>query len=310
MPVPHLGHFTGTIQSVNTSTNPKGFTLQALDGRTLTIDVNSSTTYSYPSSVCSADNFSCLATQQVVRVEVSLQTDGTLLASEVNYVQPTAQTTVEGNIIRLSTSGGNTVMDLIPQHRWSTPSQIPLGHRITVTVPSSGVTYAVDSDSFMLPGGLSFASASDLIVGQEVSVVVQGSVTTSGGSDSWTPWAGPAATSFTTNSITLKPSQITGSVAAIPTTGQLSFTLSTLPAFFVSPFATHGATPPWVPVEITIQTTAATTFTNLTPDSISGLAVNDVVSVEGWVFSTPSIATNVTVAADSVLGRPGPKPLF
>ena len=166
------------------------------DGRTFTIDVDSSTTYDYPSSVCSTDNFSCLATQQVVKVEVSLQTDGTLLASEVNYVQPAGQMTVEGNIIRLSTSGGNTLMDLILQQGPDASNTLLFGRRVTVTVPASGVTYAIDSGTFTIPGGLSFASASDLIVGQEVSVVVQGSVATPNVSGSSSPWAGPGRDHF------------------------------------------------------------------------------------------------------------------
>ena len=305
-PVPHLGHLTGTIQSVNSSTTPNGFTLLTRDGRTLTIDVGSSTTYNYPSSVCSADNFSCLATQQIVKIEASLQTDGSLLASEVDYVQLAGQTTVEGNIIRLNTSNGNTVMDLIlqqmPSASSSNSSVLFLGHRVSVTVPASGVTYAIDSGSFTLPGGLSFASATDLIVGQEVTVVVQGSVTSESVSSSW-PWSGFGPATFTTNSITLEPSQITGTVAATPASGQTSFTLSIMPNFFVPPSATAGTPPIWAPVEITVQTTSATTFTNFTTDSLSGLAVNDVVSVGGWIFSTPSGATAITQAAQTVVYR-------
>jgi hypothetical protein len=38
-----------------------------------------------------------------------------LLASTVEYLQAAGQMVVEGNIIRLSTSGGNTLMDLIVQ---------------------------------------------------------------------------------------------------------------------------------------------------------------------------------------------------
>ena len=312
-PVPRLGHLTGTIQSLIASE----FTLQTRDGRTFTVDVNSSTTYNYPSSVCLADNSTCLATQQVVKVEVSLQTGGTLLASAVNYVQPAGETIVEGNIIRLSTSGGNMLMDLILQKGPAAPSTLPMGHRVTVTVPLAGgvVAYAIDSGSFTLPApttyALSFASASDLIVGQEVSVVVQGSVTTASGSGSSSPWTGPAAITFTASSITLEPSQITGSVAQV-NAPQLTFTLSTLPNFFVPPVATAGAPPIWVPVNITVLTTGATTFlpTTLTPDSISGLAVNDVVSVEGWVFSTPTGATTITVAAETVLDRGSVTALF
>jgi hypothetical protein len=38
--------------------------------------------------------------------------------------------------------------------------------------------------------------------------------------------------------------------------------------------------------------------------------VNDVVSVGGWVFSTPSGATTLTQVAGKVVGRPGPDPFF
>jgi hypothetical protein len=144
---------------------------------------------------------------------------------------------------------------------------------------------------------------------------VQGSVTTASdsgttgpsgptsiGSTGPTP-VGPAAITFTTNSITLEPSQITGTVAAIDT-GSLSFSLATRPASFVAPARTPGGPPTLEPVVITVQTTSATTFKNFTPNDISGLAVNGVVSVHGWLFSTPSGGTATTVAADGVLLRP------
>jgi hypothetical protein len=188
---------------------------------------------------------------------------------------------------------------------------LPLGHHVRVTVPGSGVSYEWSGGASPIPYGLSFGSASDLQVGQEVLVVVQGTVNTTAGSGSssgFTP-VGPAAISFTASSITLEPSQITGTVASQPNTS-LSFTLATMPALFVPPSATPGGAPPWAPVIITVQTTTTTTFTNLTPDSLSGLSVNDVVSVKGWVFSTPSANPNVTVLAEAVVGRPGPMPLF
>jgi hypothetical protein len=100
----------------------------------------------------------------------------------------------------------------------------------------------------------------------------------------------------------------------------LSFWLSTNLNYFIPP-ATPAAGPPTpAPVNITVQTTAATTFTTFTPDSISGLAVNDMVSVGGWLFSSgviPDVCTPTygcypatTIAAEAVLGRPGPIPLF
>ncbi|MGD0007209.1 MAG: DUF5666 domain-containing protein [Terriglobia bacterium] len=328
-PITALGNLTGTVQGglpYSVVPNPDQvqslLVLQTGDGRTFDIGLTSSTTYSYPSSVCSANNFACLATGQIVKVELSLPTDGTLLASEVDYVQPAGQTVVEGNIIRLSTSAAGAIMDMILQQGppTPTPNALPFGQRVTVTVPASGVTYTVDSGSFTIPGGLSFATYTDLVVGQEVSVVVvPGSLTTASGSGSSTPWAGPAATTFTTNSITLEPSQITGSVPVLDASA-LSFWLSTNPNYFIPPATPLAGPPTPAPVNITVQTTSGTTFTNFTPDSISGLAVNDVVSVGGWLFSSgviPFVCTPTygcvpatTIVAESVVGRPGPTPLF
>jgi hypothetical protein len=318
-PIPALGKLVGTVQGTGTSQ----FTLQTLEGRSFTINVNTSTTYSgFPTSatcLASAETFSCLATGEVVNVTVTLQTDGTLLATAVDFVQIPSQQTVEGDIIGLSSSGGNTIMDLIIQKQPSATDTavLPVGRHAKVIVPGSGVTYAVDSGSFVIPSslGLTFASASNLQVGQTVRVVVQGTVGQSSsngfgqGNSQFAGPVGPPDVSFTASSITLEPSQIIGTVASLPATGSLSFTLATMPVFMIPPSAA-GARPAWVPVVITIDTTSATTFTNFATNSLSGLAVNDVVSIHGWVFSTPSGVTNVTVAADAVVDRPGPTPLF
>ncbi len=314
-PVSSLAGLLGTIVG-NTTT---GFMIQTGDGRTFSIGANSSTIYNFPTSIC-ADNFSCVTWQPppIVKAVVSLQTDGTLLASQVTYMQPAGQTVVEGNIIRLSTSGGNTLMDIILQQGPSTPATtlLPFGRRVTVSVPPTGVTYAVDSEGFDLPydtsefpEGVSFAGISDLQLGQQVAVVVSGSVTANGSTPGFTSITGPAGITFSTNSITLEPTQITGTVAAV-SAGTLSFTLSTLPNYFLPPAATPTAPPIPAPVSLTIQTSPATTYVNFSPDSISGLAVNDVVTIKGWVFSTPGGTPNVAVQAESVINRPGPTPLF
>jgi hypothetical protein len=313
-----LGKLTGTIQSVNSSTTPNSFTLQTGDGRSFTIDVNSSTTYNYPTAVCSTDTFACLATQQIVKVAVSLQTGGTLLASSVAYVQPASQLVVEGNILRVNTSNGNTILDMILQKGPPPPASaaglVPIGQRATVSVPpGSAVTYAIDAGTFVIPNGLTFASISDLLAGQTVRIVVApGTVTAPTGAGSPISITSPAATTFTASSITLETSQITGTVAAL-NTGNLSLTLSTLPNYFVPPTAVASTSPPIpAPVNITVDTTSATTFLplTLTPDTFLGLKVNDVVSVQGWVFSTPLTNPAITLAAEGVLDRGSITPLF
>lgn len=126
----------GTVQAVSSTAIPNEFILQTGDGWTFTIEVGSNTTYSnFPSSACSTETFSCLAPQQIVKVELSLQSGGTLLASIVEYLQAAGQMVVEGNVIRLSTSGGNTLMDLIVQQGPPTSgtNAMPFGQRVTVT---------------------------------------------------------------------------------------------------------------------------------------------------------------------------------
>jgi hypothetical protein len=311
-PIPRLGRLRGTIQSVDTSSND--FTLQTWEGRTFTIDVNSSTNYeNFPinTTTCTTEGFGCLAAGQYVKATVTLQTDGSLLATNVDYLASSAQLSVEGTIIGLSTSNGTTIMDLILLWEPSSSmfNMLPLGHFAQVTVPTTGVTYAINDDGFTLPGGLSFATASDLVVGQQVLVVVQGTVNTSGsGTAVSTPFGFPGLT-FTASSITLEPSQITGTVAGVNASA-LSFTLATFPFFFVPPSSTPGSPPSWAPEIITVQTTSATTLTNFPSTGLSGLAVNNVVSVHGWVFSTPTGATPITVAADQVILRTGVTPLF
>jgi hypothetical protein len=222
---------------------------------------------------------------------------------------------VEGTIIGLSTSNGNTIMDLILQWEPSNSmfNMLPLGRFAQVTVPSTGVNYAINWNGFTFtaPSGvtfsLSFASASDLQVGQQVTVVVQGTVNASSSGTAASTAFGLPGLTFTASDITLEASQITGTVASQPNTTLLSFTLATFPVFFVPPASTSGGPPPWAPVIITVQTTSATTLTNFS--SLSSLEVNNVVSVDGWVFSTPTGATPITVVADQVILRTG-VPLF
>ncbi len=294
---PQFGFLFGTVQNVNANQNQ--FTMQTRWGWTLTVDVNSSTTYqNFPSSACSAGSLSCLATGDVVQVQVaSVQSENTLLAASVSYIQAASQQVAEGNIVNLSTASGNTIITLLLH--WSpNASTLPLGGLASVTVPTTAI-FSVDSGNFTIPSGLTFASSSDLLVGQQVQVdVVSGTLGNSAVSG---PWA-PPAVSFTTNSVELEPSQITGTVAAINSNGT-SLTLTTVPNFFGPWSNSNSAHPNWTPTQITIDTTSQTVFEDLNPDSFSGVSTNSMISVRGWLFATPSGATPSTQVAQTVLGR-------
>lgn len=291
-----FGFLSGTIQNVKASQNQ--FTLQTRDGRMFTIDTNSSTSYeNFPSSTCTTSSFSCLASGQVVKVQVAnVQSDGTLLAAEVSFIQAASQQVVEGDVISVSTTNGTTVMQLVLH--WSpSASLLPFGGLASVTVPSTA-TFSVDSGSFTISSGLSFASASDLLAGQEVQIgVAAGSLTKSATAGSWAP----ASVSFTANSVELEPSQITGLINTI-NSSESSFTITTFPNFFAFRYSPNF--PSWMPSQITVQTSSQTTFQGLTTDSFSGLTTNSLVSVRGWLFSTPSGVTPSTLMGETVLGRP------
>jgi Domain of unknown function (DUF4382)/Domain of unknown function (DUF5666) len=292
-----FGFLFGTIQSVNASQNQ--FTVQTGWGGTFTVDVNSSTTYqNFPSSACSTSEFACVAGGDIVQVQVaSVQPDNTLVAASVSYVQAASQQVVQGNVISLSTSSSGTVMTLLLH--WSPNlNSLPWGGVAAVTVPSSA-TFSVDSGNFTIPSGLSFSSASDLLVGQNVQVaVVAGTLSNSGGTHHWTP----PSVSFTTNSVELEPSQVSGTITAIDSSAS-TFTIATFPNFFAPWSNWNSSNPNWTPTQVTVDTTAQTTFQDLSPDSSAGLSTKTVVSVRGWIFATPGAATPSTQAAETVVDR-------
>jgi hypothetical protein len=318
-----LGQLMGTVLSLGTNQ----ITLQTSCGGIFTVYVNSSTSYDIPPTalcggVCeiACQGLGCLIRGDIVKVEASLQADGTLLASEVDYIESAGQQAVEGTIVGVTPWEAGTSIDLILQvvPPTSASNLLTPGQHASVLVPSSGVTYTVDLGNFTPPSNFNLGFfAGNLLVGQEVRVVVQGSVTTSGSGSSGTPPftpVGPAAVFFTTNSILLEPTQITAQISNI-NAGALEFGPSTFPSYFIPPEeGVTGGTPPILEsAAITVDTTAQTAYEGLSQNSFSGLAVNDVVSVEGWLLPyegpLPAFVCNgcpfyTTMAAKVVRGRP------
>jgi hypothetical protein len=281
-----FGFLSGTVQSVNSSQNQ--FTLQNAFGSRFTVEVNSNTTYqNFPGSVCAASSFSCLAAGQSVQVEVaSVNGDGSILATEVSYLQANGQQTLVGDVVNVSAQNGSTVVELLLH---SSPNGSPMPCIAYVTVPSTAA-FSVDASGFTIPGGFSFGGTSELAFAQEVTVdVVSGTLssTTSGSS-------GLSSFSFTTDRVTLEPTQFTSKITSVAASGS-SFTIVG-PSYCVPSGCSS-------PAQVTIETTSETTFEGLTPENFSGLTVNGLVSVQGWLFSTPTRGTPSTLVAKTVIGR-------
>ncbi len=298
---PQFGSLSGTVQSINANQNQ--FTIQTAWGRTFTIDSTTSTTYDdFPTSSCSTAGIGCLADGQVVQVQVaSFASGGVLTAAEVSYLQAAMQQTAEGTIIGLENSSSGTAIKLILHNHPSNSASLPLGGVATVTI-ANNATYSVDTNGFTLPSGLIFTGAPDLYMGQQVEVdVVTGSLSASnddGFSDNWGP---PRPLSFTTDSVTLEPSQVSGMISALDSSAQ-SFTLGGNGGpFFI----------PWpMPMMVSsnaasfnVVTTTLTTYQRFSMDSYDGLGTGDYVSVNGWLFPPAGSSGPPTLAAQTVVMR-------
>jgi Domain of unknown function (DUF4382) len=291
-PTPRFGFLNGTVESVNASQNQ--FTLQTFWGRTFTLETSSSTTFNdFPSSACTTAGIACLAQNQVVQVQISgVESGGILAVSQVTYLQAANQQTVEGVIFNYSATG----MKILLRGNPTFDPALPLGGVATVTFDTA-TTFSVDANGFTIPSGLAFAGVDNLWVGQTVKVNVDsGSVTGPGGGGGQGGWGPPPSISFTTNNVELEPGQITGIITALASP---DFTLQ----YSVWPPCPPGAPcPTYVGLISTdIQTTSQTTYTGFETDSFSGLAVNNLVSVNGWLFANngaldPAVSPPVVLA--------------
>lgn len=302
---PHFGFLAGEVSSVDASGNQ--FTLKTPWGGSFTVDTSSNTTFTnFPSSACSSASLACVQTGQIVTVQISgIASKGVVNASAVNYVQAANQLTVEGTVLGVSTSTSSsgssgsgsttTSIKLLLHGNPTMNADLPLGGKALVTL-ASNATFSIDAQGFTMPSGESFTSASDLTVGQDVTVTISPSslVASSGPTSNANGWGLPPTPSFTATAIELEPSQITGTVSDLTSTG---FTLSSQPSFFCWSFNSTPAT-------ATVDTTSQTTFQGFTTEDLSGVSANDVVSVNGWLFAgTSPAAGSTTVSAPTIVAQ-------
>lgn len=277
-------HVEGRITAINSPS----FTLQTGFGSlSLSLATTSSTQYQF-GPVCAADTFACLVTGEVVRVGVDGMPGGTLDASNVELIAPQGMPALEGVVIGVNAAEKQIQLALVDFQDDSqghlTAASMVFGRALTVDI-SSSTTFNIDTDGITLPTltpALSFASISDLMLGQ--TLAVQPGVTSITVSD--TP---PAAIqiAFTANNVQLESSELTATVAAVKSP---SFTLNGLPPLFT------GATP--AITEIGVDTVSGTNFENIT--GVSALADGNTVSVGGLLFNT---ASTPTLVAERVMLR-------
>jgi hypothetical protein len=265
---PDDNEVTGVIKSVGTNQ----FVLQdPLSGTTLTINVNAQTEYDgFDDIGCSTETFSCLAVGQIVEVDQSVMPDGTLVAQKVDLQDQNSEgKAIEGSIVSL-TGNPPTAFQMVVLDEFSDTTGISVGNAVSVTIQPGAVFQEGPSD-VPIPPDLSFASASDLAIGQEVHIQPS-SIS-----------AGPPVT-IATGSIRLTDSQITASVASV---NGSTITLNNLPGQFTA----AGIT------QIAVRTSSLTEFEDLS--GVGALIPGEIVSVRGFLFN----GTPPTVVAEKVRMR-------
>src|SRR5437588_2398346 len=268
----------GTITTIDQTAHT--FKVQSgMNGPSFTIATDTSTLFDFGTS-CSAANFSCLQTGQIVAVEAKMQPDGSLLAFQVKFFQPPNQISFAGTITSVSSGGTSFQIVLFDEEAYGGEmGSFSMGFPLTINLATS-TTFSTHSGGFMLPSGLNSASPADLMVGQRVRLHPSG-----------LPSGMPPTVTVTVDQVQLEPSDVTGTITAINTgSNPQTFTLGMLPSFFQN----AGI------MSIQVDVLSNTQFESEEDQMMSGLSsfkTGDTVSVRGLLFKTMGSPTMVAETA-------------
>ena len=269
----------GQVGSVTTTQ----FQLTASTGQTLTIAANSNTLFEFARASCTNNNFTCVATGQIVDANINVLSDGTLAATEVDFDDSLNTQQVSGTIVS-ETGTPPTSFQMVVHNTVPAVASLPPGTPVTVTIGNT-TSFVINNGLFVLPASVTFATTSDLLVGQEVEVRVASGTSISN-------------SAFTTDRLALEPSQFPAAISSI-NPGNLSFFVNNLsPLFTQAPSGsitqiqvfTSTSTPSQTQFQ-TLPTGAFADLTSATP--------NNVVFVGGFLFNTigatgsPSLAVEI-----------------
>lgn len=165
----------GHVASVSASSNT--FTLtNAETSYTLKAD-GTTTFFQFPSGVScpTPPVFSCLQANQIVSVDIGIQSDGSLLARNIVFEDAdSSDAEVEGIVI--STNAASQQFDMIVHTVSGSGTSLSVGHKATVQYSVSQPLFDIDllhadnAQVSLSTSGFLFSTPADLIVGQEVSV--------------------------------------------------------------------------------------------------------------------------------------------
>lgn len=260
----------GQVGAVNASNS--SFTLQNATGSySLKVD-STSTFFQFPSTSCTTGGIVCLQANQILSVDIGIQSDGSLLARNILFEDAdNSDTEVEGVVT--GTNLGSQQFTIVALTESASVSGLPIGNMATVQYSVSPQTpFIIDfthADSTQISTtGFLFAAPTDLVVGQQVSVRRNSS---------------SSGNVINADRVELRSSRITATVQSL---GAPNIYLYNLPSIFFG----HGGI-----TQIQAQTATATIFAeNNVVKTFTELPVAGVVSVRGPLFNVSGGRTLVT----------------
>jgi len=268
-PFAMLEDVVGTVSAKNSTLS--NFTLQTVQGPySVRIIAGASPTMfrNFPPSVCGSATFACVQTGQIVAVNMSLQPDGTLLASDVLFEDADSTAPEIEGIVVAATGGSPPVQFRLVVLR-ETPDVpgIAIGDVVDVA-PAPAATFDVDNLGADT-SAFSFTSSADLMVGQQVQVRRLSTST---------------ATQLDTDRVRLRPSRFTANVSNPPVP---YFTVNDLPPLF----AAGGIS------QIQVYTSPLFTEFFGTATNVTQIVVNNSVTIRAQLFAngptSAAVATKV-----------------
>ena len=268
----------GVVQSVSSGQ----LQIKTAVGDSLVLTTDSATAYNYPASACAVNNSTCVTVNQLVTVDLSLLAAGALHVDSLSFADTAASTVVQGVVLSVGT-GVQPVIQVLVHKSLPSTAGFTVGEIVDATLQSSAAM-VVSSPGVPAVSGGSFASAADLLAGQEVLLEVTQSM----------PAGADGHTAFTTGLASLQSSQILGSVDSVDASAG-SLELTNVWSLFTS-------LSPAIP-QLQVQTGASTRFVGVTPATLGGVAAGANVRVKGPVFHTVGGTGEPTMGAVQVSGR-------
>jgi hypothetical protein len=268
----------GQVGNLSASSNT--FTLKnATASYSLKVD-NTSTFLQFPvTNSCPTPGFGCLQNNQILSVDIGIQSDGSILARNIVFEDAdSSDTEVEGFIT--GTNASLQQFSMVTLSISATGTGLSIGEPATVQYSvSPQTTFDVDlvhaDSSSVSSTGFLFAAPADLVVGQQVSI--RRNTASSGAT-------------IKADRVRLRSSRIT---ATVQTIGSGIITLSSLPSIF---FGNGGIT------QIQAQTSTSTIFFETGHAiNISNIGLSNVVSVRGPLFN---VSGGRTLLATKVVLKP------